>query len=803
MKPKVLAKKLSVAILTFTAAVCSDSAAEARGTMNVLDVTYNVDTLAHFKVGPGTTTTYIRLTSPVASQLQVHYLTIDKSTPGVSIRAVCGTDKVAGTERVSSMAKRKSVGNTLYFAGANADFFTTSGNATNGTSKVGSPTTSCTVDGEIYKTSNSQYQFSIDDEGIARIGRLNYYTGTAKIQDKVTLFKGVNVAAPNNGITIYTSKYWGSSNQTDYVGTDYEVTAKLVEGDSFVAGRSFRLEVTSEPTDQTDTTIPAGGYVIHGRGTSKTGCNTGAKDFVAALKPGDIVEFDNIVLFGDQRIYPTQIVSGNPKNVGEGKTLDTESERGDASAYHPRTGIGVSEDGNTIIMMVVEGRHGGSAGVRTSQLADIMRYAGAYEAVNLDGGGSSTLYTSAFGVRNYCSDGNERAVGNGIFAVVESPADDKEITEIRFADWTTRLPVHGHYTPVIHGFNRYGVLVDDNVRDYMLEVAPDEGEIVDEGKALYASAPGMHALHATYNGISASMAFTVDNDCKFNARLSSLLIDDVREYPIELSADNGVTLIPVKASTLSWSSADAAVATVSEDGVIKGIADGRTTVTGTIGDQVITINVTVEIPKSPKSNIVENFNSDEWKFTSAGCAAAETGIAPKESGYQINYKVSSTRSMSLTVASATEIPFWSLPERLECEVLSSKPLKNILVKFKDALGTAYSLTTPAVAAEDRYVYTVNLAEQMDINDIAVYPITFTSLTFYPSSIKTGDTGTVEVPYINAVYRDGAGVEEVVITENDFDGEPEYFNIQGIRIPRPAPGLYIERKGSKAVKKILR
>ena len=99
--------------------------------------TYNVDTLFHAKVGPGTTQTYLELTR--SSRLQVFYLTIDKRTPGVSIRSVCATDKVAGTEKTSTMATRKSKDGLIYFAGTNGDFYSTSGSATNGTSKVGSP----------------------------------------------------------------------------------------------------------------------------------------------------------------------------------------------------------------------------------------------------------------------------------------------------------------------------------------------------------------------------------------------------------------------------------------------------------------------------------------------------------------------------------------------------------------------------------------------------------------------------------------------------------------------------------------
>ena len=74
-------------------------------------------------------------------------------------------------------------------------------------------------------------------------------------------------------------------------------------------------------------------------------------------------------------------------------------------------------------MLVCDGRTEISRGVRTRELADLMRYAGADEALNLDGGGSSTLYTSMLGVRNYpSSKGVQRKVGDGVFVVSTAPA---------------------------------------------------------------------------------------------------------------------------------------------------------------------------------------------------------------------------------------------------------------------------------------------------------------------------------------------------------------------------------------------
>ncbi|MBD5246093.1 MAG: hypothetical protein HDS55_04990 [Barnesiella sp.] len=792
-------KKL-LSLLAVSSLLGSSFVAEASGKLEILGVEYQVDTVSHLKVGPGTTTTHLRLTGP--NLLQAHYLTIDKSLPEVSIQAVCGTDKVAGCERTSAMAKRKSTKNKLYFAGTNADFFATSGTATNGTSTVGSPTTSCTVDGEIYKTSNSQYQFSVDREGVARIGRLDYYSGTATLGDKVTLYKGVNVASPNNGITVYTSRYWGSTNQTDKAGNCAEVVARLVDGDEFTCGGTYRMEVLSEPTSDGDTAIPEGQFVIHGRGTSTTGCNTGAKKFVESLKPGDIVTLDNVVLLDNERIYPMQIVSGNPKNVGKGETLDTEGERGDASAQHPRTGIGVSKDGNKIIMIVVEGRYGGSAGVRTSQLADIMRYAGAYEGVNLDGGGSSTLYTSALGIRNFCSDGSERAVGNGIFATVELPDEiDNTITEVRFADWHVKLPQYGRYVPRLMGYNRHGLMVNDSITEYTLSCPEALGEIKDN-IMMFATGTGTHALTADVNGVKAQVPVTVDGNVEFSTRISDLLIDNKREYTIDLIASDGIKTSNVAPEALTWSSSDVAVATVSENGVVKGVGDGKAVITGTVGDKQVSMNVTVEVAKNAKENILAGYDASAWKFTKSGCASS-TAVTPTATGIEINYSVNSSRSATMTLTPAEQIAFWSLPEELELEMTAEgASIPSTTVKLITANGDRLTATLPELAAGESKTVPVNLSTITNTSDLLVYPIKLMSVTFNLTP-KSGTTGKLSIPAFNAVYASDSGVESIEADVEGADGEPEYFNLQGMKVTNPTAGLYIRKQGSKSEKVIVK
>lgn len=61
-----------------------------------------------------------------------------------------------------------------------------------------------------------------------------------------------------------------------------------------------------------------------------------------------------------------------------------------AAGRQPRTAFGVSQDGKTAILMVVDGR-GESIGATHAEMAALMRSYGAYEALHLDGGGSSTM----------------------------------------------------------------------------------------------------------------------------------------------------------------------------------------------------------------------------------------------------------------------------------------------------------------------------------------------------------------------------------------------------------------------------
>ena len=87
-----------------------------------------------------------------------------------------------------------------------------------------------------------------------------------------------------------------------------------------------------------------------------------------------------------------------------------------AKYYNPRTLFGQKKDG-TFVFVVVDGRNrNDSKGLTAQQSAELMKELGCYNAVNMDGGGSSEMYIEGV-VQNEPSDGVERKVGSVLMAI--------------------------------------------------------------------------------------------------------------------------------------------------------------------------------------------------------------------------------------------------------------------------------------------------------------------------------------------------------------------------------------------------
>ncbi|HMB25593.1 MAG TPA: phosphodiester glycosidase family protein, partial [Anaerolineales bacterium] len=92
----------------------------------------------------------------------------------------------------------------------------------------------------------------------------------------------------------------------------------------------------------------------------------------------------------------------------------------DAEQRQPRTAVGINRNGRYMYLVVVDGREGASEGISFSELADLLISHGVYTAMNLDGGGSSTMVIEGVNKQprvlntpvNENTVGKERAVAN-------------------------------------------------------------------------------------------------------------------------------------------------------------------------------------------------------------------------------------------------------------------------------------------------------------------------------------------------------------------------------------------------------
>jgi len=99
------------------------------------------------------------------------------------------------------------------------------------------------------------------------------------------------------------------------------------------------------------------------------------------------------------------------------------------SAYfcqrHPRTGVGVKPNGR-LLFVVVDGRRPGSVGMRPMQFARLFRYLGATSALNLDGGGSTTMVVRDRVINQPSDSQGERAVSSALVVLRGDDPGEKE-----------------------------------------------------------------------------------------------------------------------------------------------------------------------------------------------------------------------------------------------------------------------------------------------------------------------------------------------------------------------------------------
>lgn len=356
-------------------------------------------------------------------------LTADLSVPTLSMD-VHNTGKVAGVAELT-----KQLEGTKAVAGINGDFF----DINNSGAPVGLASGS---KGVVNSPVGVRPAFSVAD-GRAAIGALTT-SGSITVAGQQHAIAGFNTSAiARNGIGVYTP-LWGDYTLDRPMGGPEALSARIARA-TVVGG-----VVTVVAVGAGAPAIPAGGQVVVGR-------EAGA-DIVGALRPGDRVD---VTVGLDKAV--NLALSGAEQVVIDGQVNPALSDDG----LHSRTAIGVTKDGSKVIAPTLDGQTATSVGMRRSELGAFMKSLGAYEALNLDGGGSSMMAARVSGtttplIVNTPSDGHERLVSNSLLfyssASPEGVATDAQVRPV--------MNRTGAYT-VLSGQTRavFGSGIDANLAD--------------------------------------------------------------------------------------------------------------------------------------------------------------------------------------------------------------------------------------------------------------------------------------------------------------------------------------------------
>ena len=816
--------------------------------INLQGTDYDVRKLEERQIGPGTVYTRYRVPD---FALNINVVTVDMNNPYIKIETSVANERSAGTELLTEAAKRYDAPNHHAIAAQNSNFWIVSSQPQ--WAAYGASTHGISLrEGMLSIDSKSfphWWWWTTRESGIVAVGTDNRLwidlcntemdftsekTGTLE-------YHNCNKGFKPGQISIYTP-FFGSDRQFLPLRADYdwetanndihydvvedaectEVLLRLAEGESWRAGVPMTFTVAE---------------VRHSNGRGTLGdydlaivSRRGALD---ALTAGDAVTLRYSWLFDPDgaavRPEITNAVGGNMMVMRHGQITPQNEWDSYNTMVYSRSAYGSSEDGRKLFMLVIDKSMdpvwGGSAGCTTAVMCDFMRHLGAWNVINVDAGGSAELMVGDR-IINRTTEGNPRPVGNGWMVFNTAPDDvaSHEVGSLAFEDVEVRMPVMASYTPQIIAYDTYGSVISYDYRDFTVSCAAEAGSC--EGDTYNGgSATGTYTITATApNGVSVSKEVPLLAATPA-MRMSHIVLDNRHPYTIEVLAEvEGKTYL-YNPARMSWSTDDSAIAAVDDDGVLTAVANGATTLRGSMGELEFSATVSVENPSGDAVSLTDNYTA--WS------AKGNSGLKNMTLGADgtISFDYASPRGYA-QITLARQMVLYGMPTALEVEFTSDLPVDKMEMNIVAAGQRKGSIAvTPAepFAAAMRHKVTFDIATLAPLEH-ATYPLTFNNVRF---DTKVGDYAghhEMTVHGVTALYGDNSGIDApavgvaqqgtLAIYPNPVapgaafgigaaeSADVEIYSLTGALAATgttapEAPGTYIVRCGSRAALLIVR
>jgi exopolysaccharide biosynthesis protein len=328
---------------------------------------------ARTQLAPGVTHRGLR-TSAAAGQVLGDVVEVDLIDPTVHADLIM-PGAIAARSPVADMANRSGA-----TAAINGDFFDIGRtNAPSGPAVAdGRPLKAAVPPGRrmgpVVPGADIDSVFTVGTDRVARIDHLRLEASVRGPSGAYEVVALNQYAVPVNGIGIFTSAWGDVDRARTLCGTDADRTAPCAAEQAEVLVRNGTVVKAGRPGRGR---IPDGDLALTGR-------EKGAAA-VRSLEVGDRVDVE-YELVPESGHWPELAVGGSPIMFG-GTPVPGLDDRERA----PRSAVGTSAEGRHMWLLTLDGRQSDSVGATLHELAKLLRELGVDDAVNLDGGGSSTL----------------------------------------------------------------------------------------------------------------------------------------------------------------------------------------------------------------------------------------------------------------------------------------------------------------------------------------------------------------------------------------------------------------------------
>ncbi|MDX8343184.1 phosphodiester glycosidase family protein [Rossellomorea sp. YZS02] len=612
------------------------------------------------------------------------------------------------------------------------------------------------VNAGIIATGEDQYvnepiAFGIDNQGKGKIG--HYKLDLSFVHNgKNYSITSTNKERSYDNLILYTPDFPSEYTNTNPYGMEVVVSnlnSKLdLEFGSTLTGT---VQSIRRHGDSTNTKIPSDGFVLSAHG-----------DSLEALKYMKIGDPINLSVNIDSEWKNSDfMLAGGPLLVKDGQvslSMDPDSPR--ARERAPRTAVAIDRTGGKVYFVTVDGRQSGySTGMSLTEFAQHLKSMGIDEALNIDGGGSTTMATRFPGdfqvkLANRPSDGFERSVSTTLMAVSTAPKG---------------MPTYIYAGKSAEGVLLKGASVKVNL-DYVLDqyynpvqINPSNVNVVDSqglgnvnGLTFTAAKAGEGSLSVQYGIASKNLPIkVVDEIGKLTVSPNNVKTMSGQKIQLKASGwDTANAPVIMNNSSIHWSvSGD--IGTIDSKGLFTakdGVASG--TIIASYGSTKVNIPVTI----GDEVLEVDSFDTtDKWSTSNVKASSSISNLnTPKYEGSQSlkwNYQFSKTEpgTSAAYLDAKSPIGLSGTPAQIGLRLFGDGKLQWVRGKVVDGDGNEHTInfTEEKGLSWNGWKY---INASLDSSWKAPLKLKQIYIAQPYEELKT--SGTIYLDQLQAVYKDG-------------------------------------------------